>query len=337
MKRRSLAVAVTASIALVAGPSRAQAPAPAPPAAPSAAPAPSPAPDAPKVDVREAEAHFHRGVELYKESDYGGALVEFKRAYEIAPNYRVLYNLGQTYFQLQRWAEALEALQDYLTQGGAQIAPEKRASVESDVRQLENRIGQVEVKVNLDGAQIMVDDQAAGTSPLAQPIVVSVGHRKVSATKAGLPEQERFLDVAAGDHATVELDFPPPVAAAPAPRPAPAPVVAAAPPPPPPEHHSGKWIAWGIAAGLGAATAVTGVLTLVFNSSLSKDLNAFPGDANTIHGDRTNTQTFGVVTDALIGATVVAGGIAIVLTATDHAPKTEVGFTPGGVQLRGSF
>ena len=56
-----------------------------------------------------------------------------------------------------------------------------------------------------------------------------------------------------------------------------------------------------------------------------------------IHSDRTNTQTFGVVTDALIGATVVAGAIAIVLTATDHAPKTEVGFTPGGVQLRGSF
>ena len=40
----------------------------------------------------EARAHFSRGVEFYKEGDYRTALIEFKRAYEVLPNYKVLYN-----------------------------------------------------------------------------------------------------------------------------------------------------------------------------------------------------------------------------------------------------
>ena len=48
--------------------------------------------------VRRAQGHFQRGVELYGERNYDGALAEFSRAHELSPNYRVLYNLAQTYF-----------------------------------------------------------------------------------------------------------------------------------------------------------------------------------------------------------------------------------------------
>src|ERR1043165_5818761 len=64
--------------------------------------------------VKEAGKHFQRGVTLYNEADYRAALVEFKRAYEIAPNSAVLYNIGQTYYQLQNYAAALVALGRYL-------------------------------------------------------------------------------------------------------------------------------------------------------------------------------------------------------------------------------
>ena len=126
----------------------------------------------------EAENHFRRGLELYKDGDAGGALVEFKRAYDLAPNYRALYNIGETHFQLQHYAEALKALQAYLSGGGSQIPADRRASVENEVRQLQGRIGQVQVQVNVEGAQIFVDDELVGTSPLGQPAIVSVGHRK---------------------------------------------------------------------------------------------------------------------------------------------------------------
>jgi len=60
--------------------------------------------------VREAGKHFQRGVTLYNETDYRAALVEFRRAYDLAPNAAVLYNIGETEYQLRDYASALITL-----------------------------------------------------------------------------------------------------------------------------------------------------------------------------------------------------------------------------------
>jgi hypothetical protein len=352
--RLAPAVVVALAIATLSSTSRAQSPV-------------APAPSADRM--QDAEAHFRRGVELYKDGDSGGALVEFKRAYDLSPNYRVLYNLGQTYFQLQRYADALKTLQAFLSEAGAQIPPDRRASVENDVRQLQNRVGQVDVKVNVDGAQILVDDEPVGTSPLAQPAVVSVGHRKITATKAGMAAQDRFVDVAAGDRASVAFDFPgasaagyvSPVAplsayapapgsasasgAALAPAPAPAPthaptsVPAAALAPTPPPSNTGPWLAWGVTGAFAAGTVVTGLLNLSAKSELSTQLGTFPGNPAAIEHARTRMQTFGLASDVLLGATAVAGGVALYLTLKGHSSgtSTQVGVGLSGVQLKGRF
>src|SRR5271163_3770938 len=56
--------------------------------------------------VAQARQHFTRGVRLYEEDDFRTALIEFNRAYEIAPNWQVLYNIGQAYYQLRDYANA---------------------------------------------------------------------------------------------------------------------------------------------------------------------------------------------------------------------------------------
>jgi hypothetical protein len=97
MRLRALVITVVVELVLLPGRGSAQSVAPGS-AAPSSSSPPSPSPEpSPSQDaVKDAEAHFHRNVDLYKDSDYGGALVEFQRAYDLAPNYRVLFNLGQT-------------------------------------------------------------------------------------------------------------------------------------------------------------------------------------------------------------------------------------------------
>jgi hypothetical protein len=335
-RRVALAVLVASSVATVSSRGRAQ----------SAKAAEQPAPNADAV--KEAESHFRRGVGLYKDGDAAGALVEFKRTYELAPNYRILFNLGETYFQLQHYADALRTLQQFLSEGGAQVGADRRATVEADIQQLQARVGQVEVKVVGDGATIFVDDELAGTSPLAQPLVVSVGRRKISANKPGMPPQERYVDVASGDHGTVSFDFTPvsapePVPAAPAVGPAappvlaPASVTASAPAPEP--SPAGPWIAWGVAGAFGAATIVTGVLALTAKSDFSNQLDAFPGNQGSIDDARTRTKTMAILSDALLGATVVAGGIAIYVTVASHAhhPDLAMAVGPSGIQLRGHY
>src|SRR4051794_27320489 len=107
----------------------------------------------------EAEAHFREGVLLFKDNDYAGALVELKRAQAIAPNYRALYNIGQTHYQLQHYAEAISAFEAYLAQGGSQIPAARRASLEADLQLLRARVAKIEITVNVDGAEVRVDDE----------------------------------------------------------------------------------------------------------------------------------------------------------------------------------
>src|SRR6185369_5369446 len=150
MSYRAICFAVLASLGLhaaLAGPARADTP---PPAA-----------------LKDAGKHFQRGVALYTEADYRAALVEFRRAYETAPNPAVLYNIGQTYYQLQNYAAALMTLQRYLTEAGP--AALHRKEVEQTLETLQSRVGKVTITTNLAGTDIAIDDEPAGKTPFAEP------------------------------------------------------------------------------------------------------------------------------------------------------------------------
>jgi hypothetical protein len=321
---------------------------------------PAPRADAPPqaTAAEQPEVHFRRAVTLYKDGDYAGALVEFRRAYELSPNYRVLYNIGQSLYQLQRYADALTTFESYLAQGGAQIADARRTSVEGDIRQLQARVGRVQVAVNLEGAEVRVDDETVGTSPLAAPVRVSIGHRKITVAKAGRVPIERFVDVAAGDRVQVSLEFPeqpPAVALVPAPPPAsaPAPVVPPAPEPtvppplathdvpPPGSSPSIPWVPWAVAGVFAAGTIVTGALTLAAKGDLTSKLDAYPGDPAAIDQDRNRAKTFSYVSDGLLAATVVSAGIAAYFTFVRRAPAASVNVGLGvgvqGVEVRGEY
>ena len=157
----------------------------------------------------EARAHFHMAVNFYKEGDFQAALVEFKRAQEASPHYKVLFNLGQTALELQDYVGALDYLQDYLAQGGAEITSERKAEVDAMLSKLKTLIAQMKISVNVDGAEIFVDNAPVGTSPLMGPIRVSAGRVKVTALKNGMQLDERNVDVAAGELVDVTLSLVP--------------------------------------------------------------------------------------------------------------------------------
>ena len=164
----------------------------------------------------EARAHFDRGATLYLEGDYAAALIEFKRAYEVTPTWQVLFNIGQCYFQLRDYANALVTLQRFAAEGGDRIGKEDRATLEAEIPDLSNRVARISVSSNLDGATVSVDDQVVGVTPLIDPVLVSMGMRRVSATHEGRAPVVQRLALGSGDNVAVRLDFtPPPVPPAP--------------------------------------------------------------------------------------------------------------------------
>jgi len=257
-------------------------------------------------NFREAGQRFQRGVTLYGEADYHAALVEFKRAYLLAPNAAVLYNIGETQYQLQDYAAALTTFQRYLAESSPNAS--HRTEVESSVEVLRARVGHLTVVTEPPGADITLDDQPLGKTPFDKPLLVSIGHRKVIASLPGRPPITRYVDVATDDNASVTLAVPPPTDGT-------AGILHPAPPPKRAESSgsgAGWRIAGWVATGLFVGGAIVfGVLANQEASTLSKDRASYPVTASTLSHDASLTTTYSVVSDCLTAAAIVVGGITL--------------------------
>jgi tetratricopeptide (TPR) repeat protein len=170
-----------------------------------AKPPPAQAPSA--DDVAEARRRFAKGVRLYREEgSVDAALVELQRAYDLAPNYRVLYNIGQIGRTLRDYALSLHAFQRYLEDGGDEIDKERKLEIEAEILELRDYVASIEVVVSEDGAVVSVDDAVVGVSPLSQTIVVNAGRRRFRAELDGRAAT-KALTIAGGDRDTIALEL----------------------------------------------------------------------------------------------------------------------------------
>lgn len=280
---------------------------------------------------KEAGLHFQRAVQLYSETDYRAALVEFKRAYEIAPHPSVLYNLGQTYYQLQNYADALTTFERFLAEGGTQ----HRAEVEQAVSVLKTRVGKLDITTATPGWEIAIDDEVVGKTPLAKPVAVSIGRRRLAASKQGEQPISRFVEVAAGETAAISL-----AGGAVAAKPAdPADTTQA----PPDRSDSAKkslliagWVGTG---ALAAGAVVTGILASSKASDLKTARDHFPADKSDIDSKSSSVKTLALVTDILGASALVLGGITLYFTLTKPSSTTtaRLGTSGSRLLLEGTF
>ena len=299
----------------------------------AAAPASSaPAATPELTDVEQARQRFAQGTKLYKDGDFDAALVQFERAYAVKPNYKVLYNIGQTYFQLRQYVEARNAMQRYVREGDTQIDPEREAAVVKDLTDLEKRIANVTITVNVDGATVLVDGKKVGTTPLSTPVPVSEGQRTVSVEAPNRGVLQRLLQVAGGDTPTLALTF----QAAPVAVAAPNNAAAQAKP-----AHLGVGF-WSTAIGavaLGAGAGVTGYFALQARSDNRDQQKQLGITAGQLEDSNKRAKTFALSTDILAGAAIVCAGVATVIWATTPSSRSQVGLRvgPGGASVVGSF
>jgi len=279
--------------------------------------------------VKEAGKHFQRGVTLYTEADYRAALVEFRRAYEIAPNAAVLYNIGETYYQLQNYAAALATLNRYLAESDA-TAPHRR-EVEQTIETLQARVGKVAISTNVPDCEITIDDEPAGKTPLAEPVLVSIGHLKVTVTRQGRPPETRFVDVAAGDTVPLSLSFGEPSDTAP--------VSSSSRTTGARSDGSGLitagWISTGV---LGAGAATTGVLAILASRDLKNARNMLGVSHADLASKSSRVATLSAVADLLGVAAVVTGGVTLTLWwRRSNSHEVRVALAPNSIQFAGTF
>src|SRR5882724_8259113 len=156
-------------------------------------------------ELDEARTRFQRGVDLYKEGSYDAALAEFTKAYELAPNYRVLFNLAQVQSERHDYVAAVRFFEKYLSQGGADIPAERRDQVAKELSALRGRVTQLTVGVDVEGAELLVDGVSVGKLPMTEPALVSAGVRQIQVRKTGYESAARTETIAGGE--AVHFDF----------------------------------------------------------------------------------------------------------------------------------
>lgn len=262
----------------------------------------------------QASQHFRRGVELFQEEAFRAALAEFQRAYEIAPDYRLLYNIGQTKLELHDYLGAAQSYERYLQAGYLDIAPERRTEVEQALSALRERTASIKILVNRDGAEVLIDDIKVGTSPIEGVVLVNVGgHRVTARTSYGSTDAE-VVDVAGGDTANVTLEL-----AAPA-----APVAS---------DQKKPWnrsertavAAWGAAGALAVGVLVTGLMANSAQSDLDKLLETRDVTHKAVENKRDSVRTLAITTDVLIATSAAAAvaGTVVWLLGHEKADKED--------------
>jgi hypothetical protein len=185
------------------------------PSAALAAPKPKPPakPEEKAPQQKEAERHFQSGVALFGEQKYAEALAEFERAYELAPQPLVLYNIAGCHRELSHYSDAVTYYRRFLADGKGKAKPARLAAAQAELDGILARIARVTVTVTpgLEGVTLILD----GT-PLEKPempLILPPGEHRLAARAAGRSEGERSVRLASGDELAVEIvlaEAPPP-------------------------------------------------------------------------------------------------------------------------------
>jgi tetratricopeptide (TPR) repeat protein len=150
------------------------------PAAPSAvtqtqpaAAEPAPAPPEP-AQTRQARELTARAKERFDAGDFGAALVEFSRAYELLEHdprrAELLNNIAVCHERMFRYDLALHYYERYLREGAASGAD--RAEVEAVIRGLRGLLGTLRITANVS-SEIWIDDRPFGV--LSREVLVPAG------------------------------------------------------------------------------------------------------------------------------------------------------------------
>jgi hypothetical protein len=200
-----VAFAAFACLASCPAPARAQTPpAPQAPAAAPAPPKPRPGPLALALPP-DAKRDYDAGKLLFEDGDFATALLKYRDAYDRTRDPRLLWNLAVCQKNLRHYAKAGALLRRYVAEGGALLSAGDRRDAQDLSRAIAPFSVAMVFRVNLDGAEVSIDDEVVGGSPLPGPVVLDMGARRVRVRKEGHRVWDREVPVGGSAPTTVDV------------------------------------------------------------------------------------------------------------------------------------
>ena len=281
-------------------------------------------------DGAQARQSYEHALALFDRGQSRAALAELERAYQLLPSFRIFYNIGLVNVALDDPAAALRAFERYLTDGDKLVDAERRTEVLRRVTALSRRAGALRVNVDQVGALVLVDETEVGKSPLGRPLWLNAGRHRVEVRANDGRSEERSFDLSAGGESELRFDFKPVKVAR-------EPHAIDAPPQVEPSARL-PWPAYGITAGLGAASIFSGVLALRARGDEQDVQHRITSEQELLEARR-KVEHLALATDIFLAATAVGAGVSLYLTLTSNGPQahTAIAIGPGRISAFAHF
>ena len=182
---------------------------PAPPV-PAPAPAAGPKPLSQTL-TGEAKAAYDAAKLLVGDGDFAGAAIKFQAAYDKAGDPRLLWNIAACEKNQRHYAKTIALVRRYLDTGKDLLTDADRREGRALLDAIESFTVRLTIVVKEPGAEVFVDDERVGTSPLEAPVTVDIGQRKVTVKKAGFKDASQQVPVGGSAAASVEIALEPEV------------------------------------------------------------------------------------------------------------------------------
>jgi hypothetical protein len=159
----------------------------------------------------EAKAAYDAAKLLLGDGDFAGAAIKFRAAYDQSGDARLLWNIAACEKSQRHYARTMTLVREYLDTGKDLLTDADRREGRALLDAIASFTVRLTVVVKEPGAEIDVDDERVGTSPLEGPVTVDIGQRKITAKKAGFRDATQQVPVGGSAAARVELTLQPDV------------------------------------------------------------------------------------------------------------------------------
>jgi hypothetical protein len=152
-----------------------------------------------------AKTDYETAKVLASDGDFGGALIKFQSAYETSNDVRLLWNVAFCHKNLRHYAKVISTLQHYLADAQGLLTEKDRVDAQELIQTIEPFTTRLTVRISEDGSAVVIDGDDVGMSPLAAPVVVDIGERKIRVMKSGFVPYEKTMPFGGSAEATVDV------------------------------------------------------------------------------------------------------------------------------------
>lgn len=159
----------------------------------------------------DAKSEYEAGRMLFGDGDYGTALLKFRAAHEASRDPRLLWNMAVCEKNQRHYAKVLVLIERYLAEVGDLATDRDKAEARELINAVKAFVSQVKLTINQHGAQVFIDDEEVGKTPLEGPLLVDMGQRTLRVTKPGFDEHRQKLVLQGGQEHPIVVEMAPEV------------------------------------------------------------------------------------------------------------------------------